>query len=280
MIKKIMAFTVLLMFFSVVSAEFPSFNQDSSWIKISAEYETGFLSVLHHTVQLGETGTVFDYRTMGGQEILFPFERFEVSAEILKQHNVIFLYQPLELNTTSVFRSDVTIDGVLFPTGSVVDMKYGFPFYRLTYGYDFFAEDELDLGLGAALQLRNASIVFTRVDGTQQTVNQNLGPVPAIYLFYKQDFKDFYLAAEATGLYASSAIINGASFAFEGSILDASVRAGVDFGGLELFANLRFLGGSAKGTSSYPDLFWTKGVEDYTANYLAFFIPSLGVQLK
>jgi hypothetical protein len=37
-----------------------------------------------------------------------------------------------------------------------------FPFWRFTYGYDFVADENLDVYGGLALQLRNASIVFAR----------------------------------------------------------------------------------------------------------------------
>jgi hypothetical protein len=95
--------------------------------------------------------------------------------------------------------------------------------------------------------------------------------VPAINLYYRQVFDPgVSIAIDITGLYASSAFINGASFDFEGSILDASLRVDYELiSKAEIFLNVRFLGGSAAGTSSYPKEYWTQGIENYSANYLA-----------
>ena len=203
----------------------------------------------------------------GGQEILYRFERYNLGMVINNHHKISFLYQPLEVVSEVTFKEDVIVDGVTFSAGTPMELSYGFPFYRITYGYDFFADDNIDLGAGAAFQLRNASIVFKQLDGAKMTVSQNLGPVPAVYLFGKYAFdSNFYLQTDITGLYASSAFINGANFDFEGSILDASLRAGYALkNNVDLFLNLRFLGGSAAGVSEYPDLYWTDSVEDATA---------------
>jgi hypothetical protein len=85
---------------------------------------------------------------------------------------------------------------------------------------------------------------------------------------------------DATGLYASSAIINGASFAFEGSLLDASLRAGYPLrNGLDVFANLRFLGGTSKGESQYPDRNWSESDQRYGENYLSTMSFTLGLSV-
>lgn len=62
-----------------------------------------------------------------------------------------------------------------------------------------------------------------------------------------------FMGFEATSLYASSKFKHGADFEFEGSIMDAPPRAGAQVDErAEAFINVRFLGGSAKGTSEYP----------------------------
>ena len=71
-------------------------------------------------------------------------------------------------------REAFTIDAVTFAPDAVVDVTYGFPFYRFTYLYDFI-EGDANLSAGAALQFRNASIRFTNVDGSQRAISQNLG---------------------------------------------------------------------------------------------------------
>ena len=82
-------------------------------------------------------------------------------------------------------------------------------------------------------------------------------------------------------MYASSAFINGADFEFEGSILDASLRAGYRLKyGMDIFMNLRFLGGSAAGVSEYEYENWTDSVEKATANYLATTSLTLGLTVR
>jgi len=280
--------TIMIMLLSILIA--PVFagegliNQKDSPIKFRFETETGLVGVLEHTYQSGsgaEGAYEFDFVKEGGQDILFPFERYVAAMTINGKHNIGLLYQPLEVNTNVTFREDVMIDSVIFGQGTPMDIKYGFPFYRITYSYSFVKNDRLELAGGLALQARNASIVFKQANGEQMTVSQNVGPVPAINLYGRYNFNSgLYLSLDATGLYASSAIINGASFSFEGSILDASLRAGYPLRkGVDVFANLRFLGGTAKGDSEYIERTWSEPTQSYTSNVLATSSFTLGLSI-
>ena len=279
-------FSVLLVAVSMVfvSGAFGQslINDPDADVSVYLEAELGFVGILSHTLQIGDTGTNFDYVTQGGQEILFPIDRYVAGIDIVDRHRVQFLYQPLLVATDVVFREDVTIDGVVFAQDTPMNLSYGFPFYRLSYWFDFVEGDVLDLAAGLSLQLRNASIRFAAANGEALTVSQNLGPVPAINLYGRYtDPSGLRLTLDAVGFYASSAFFNGADFDFEGSILDASLRVGYLLPrNVELFANLRFLGGSAKGTSEYEDRFWSESVAAYTDNQLATFILSLGARIE
>ncbi|WP_367357526.1 hypothetical protein [Mesotoga sp.] len=84
------------------------------------------------------------------------------------------------------------------------------------------------LTLGLSLQLRNADIYFESLDGTKFVDNKNVGRVPIIKV--KGEYwlnEKAYLATDIYGFYASTRFINGADFDFEGSVLDASSRAGL-----------------------------------------------------
>ena len=259
-------------------------NEDDSPVKFFLESELGVVGIQYHTLRIGEEGTAstFDYVNEGGQEILYRFERYNLGMTLADQHRVSFLFQPLEIVTETVFEYDRVIDGVTFGADTPMEVSYGFPFFRITYGYDFFESDDVDLGLGAALQLRNASIVFKQLDGEQMTVSQNLGPVPAVYLFGRYNFDNgFFMLTDITGLYASSAIINGADFDFEGSILDASLRAGYTLkNNIDIFMNARFLGGTAAGTSGYDRDHWTDSEDPTTENKLATTSITFGLTVK
>jgi hypothetical protein len=281
--KIIFAVILLISVLFTVSAQESLINSEDSPAQFFFETEQGFLSVLNHTYQVGSGGDEFDFRTQGGQEILFPFERYSVGLELFDKHRITYTYQPLTILTNVVFQDDVTIDTVTFADGTPVAITYGFPFYRVSYTYDLLGNDpNRVVGVGAALQFRNASISFASADGEQLSVSQNLGPVPALsfYSRWKTPF-GMILSTDITGVYASSALFNGADFDFAGSLLDASLRAGyVLKNGSEVFGNLRYFGGSAEGTSQYPDLYWTESVEDYTANYISTLTASLGITLR
>ncbi len=257
-------------------------SREGSPFALSLEYETGFLKVLSHTYQVGESGTNFDFVNQGGQEILFPFERFSARLDAASRHRLEVLYQPLVLETTVRTRADVVVDGRTFLTDTELDLKYGFPFWRGTYSYLWRPTRGLVFGTGFALQLRNASIVFAAADGSEIAVSQNLGPVPALH--FSLDWRGagaLSVYIEATGSYASSALFNGADFDFEGSLLDASIRPRLALrNGLEAFLNFRFLGGSAKGTSGYASTQWSVSSERYTANYLATMSVTAGLALR
>ena len=251
------------------------------------ETEQGLISILSHTYQNGvsavDPGTDFDFRNQGGQEILFPFARYTVGATIAKKHRVWFTYQPLDIVTNIEFRAPVEVGEASFADGEAVELRYSFPFYRVSYTYDLLNNrDNAILGVGVVLQIRNASIQFKSIDNTTVDsdlyISQNVGLVPALAIYSQYRFSfGLVLTADIAGTYASSKLFNGADFEFEGSILDASLRMGYELpNGLELFGNLRFFGGTAEGTSQFPTDSWAESEYKYTKNNIASLTASVG----
>lgn len=241
-------------------------NDPANPVQLRAGTEIGFIKVLSHKIQLGENGTLFDYVNEGGQENLYPFSRLSLDLGIHNRHTVTFLYQPLDLQTKALFLRDVTVDSLVFPALTPVDLRYFFDFYRLSYLYDFLPAAEKELSVGLSLQFRDASISFASQDGKLFRITQNVGPVPILKARLHLPFgRQSFVGAEVDGFYASDKIFNGAQFKFEGSILDASVRYGLKFNdALTGFINWRFLGGGAKGKG-----YNTPGPSDgYTNNAL------------
>jgi hypothetical protein len=269
-----------------VSAE-TFLNENDGPLDVSLIAETGFTKILYHTIKLGEDGDRFDYVEEGGQEILFPFTRFSAELSVRDRHTVIFLYQPLKLETQVRFDEARTIDGVTFPADEGVDLTYGFPFYRASYLYDFARSEALELAAGVSLQLRNASIRFVPADGEQTVVSQDLGPVPIIKLRGSYRFRDSvipgaFVALEADGFYASSAFFNGADYDFTGSIFDVSLRSGFEpTPGLALFASLRSFGGGGGGTRPEDErTVWSQSWSRFTDNFLSTLSLSLGARVR
>ena len=259
-------------------------NRQNAWYQFQLNYENGFIKVLSHTIQIGSGTTNFDYVKQGGQEILFPFQRFSVDLTLFRRHAFSFLYQPLTIETETRLRQPITIDDTTFDPAVTqgLFLKYGFPFWRASYMFNILNSQRALLGVGISLQLRNASIIFKGTEGPALTVSQNLGPVPILKLKARYNFTPgFYVATEIDGFYASSRLFNGADFEFEGSILDASLRLGFQLNDpLSAFVNVRILGGSAKGTSNYDTDFWSESIEKATQNYLSTLILSLGFSVR
>jgi hypothetical protein len=102
------------------------------------------------------------------------------------------------------------------------------------------------------------------------------------YRFEDAAIPGAFVGLEADGFYASSAFFNGADFDFSGSIFDASLRAGfAPANGMEVFLNVRGLGGGANGTRPDADrVFWTQSRSGYTDNFLTTLSVTLGARLK
>ena len=250
------------------------------------ETEQGAIAILSHTYQNGndkDENPTFNFVTQGGQDNIYPFSRYAVGATIADNHRVWFTYQPLNLITNVFFQSDVTIgDNTFGPTSSTeaMELTYSFPFYRATYTYDLLSKfDNVYLGVGLAMQIRNVSIRFIPEDGSDAFVAQNVGLVPALALYSEYRFPfGLTLSADIAGSYANSSLFNGATYDFSGSILDASLRMAYDLpNGFAVFGTLRYFGGTSDGTSGNAADTWTESTERYSSNNIATLTASAGL---
>jgi hypothetical protein len=262
------------------------------FIRIIPQVEAGFIGVLHHTFQSGTGTTNFNYITQGGQDILFPYQRYSVDVVLAGRHHVTALYQPLTFSTSTVADRNntngglpVVIGGANFPHGTPMNLTYGFDFWRLSYLYDFSGDPATILGAGLSLQIRNASIIFSSVDGADRYVSQNIGPVPILKVRAAHWFSPaFGLEFEGDGFYASSAIFNGSGRGFTGWIWDASLSVRTHVPGLlgyVAFLTMRSIGGGAEGNNAYDNITaTTSGAGSYTSNVLATMAVTLGLSLE
>ncbi|MFC1641702.1 hypothetical protein ACFL5O_03285 [Myxococcota bacterium] len=250
-------------------------------VRSKAIIEIGFVDPVHHTVQFGNDGTRFDYVRDGGQDVLFPTTRLSAEVTFSRRHTLAFLYQPIDIRSSETLRSDLLVDNVRFPSGTAMDFRYGFDFYRISYLYDLLdCPNGNELGLGFSLQVRNAIIDFTSADGLLRSVNRDVGPVPAVKSRGRWGVGDrVWVGYEADGMYAPVKYINGGRSDVVGAILDFSLRVGYRAASpLDLFLNLRYLGGGAKGTSKGDA---ERGPGDgYTSNWIHFLSSTVGVELR
>jgi hypothetical protein len=240
--------------------------------------ELGFLNVMDHTIQFSQTGTEFNYRNDGGQDILFPLTRFSADLHWNPAHTITLLYQPLELNTREILSAPLQVDETLFPANTPMDFTYFFSFYRMSYLYDLKPGLEEELSLGFSLQIRNANIEFASQDGTRFTRQSNIGPVPLLKCRWRQPIADkWWWGGEVDGIYAPISYLNGSQEEIVGALLDASLRTGLTFQTqADVFLNVRYLGGGAVGTNETEP-----GPGDgYVKNWLHFLTFSVGLALR
>ena len=255
-----------------------SLNRPDNFAKLYLNYESGFIGVLIHTLQLGVNGTKFDYVNEGKQNTLFPYERLSADIVLGERHTITLLYQPLNIITEARLERDVIIDSIVFPQYTAMDFRYGFDFYRLSYTYDLLPCKDKELSVGLSFQIRNAFISFKSKDGNLITTNEDIGPVPIFKLRAKMPVGNkFWAGIEADGFYASGRYITGTGNDFVGSIFDVSGRIGYDLSSFaDAYINARYIGGGARGTDETYE-----GTGDgYTDNWIHTFSLSLGIRLK
>ena len=243
------------------------------WYRFRPQAELGFLAVLSNQIQFGRQGTYFDYRRYGGQDTLAFFVRLGIDVEILRQHTFTFLYQPLELNTRVQLATDLVVDEAQFPRGTPMTFKYGFPFYRFSYMYDFFADDRRELAIGLSAQIRNATIEFASADGEILKSYRDIGFVPLLKSRGRYTFDNgLFIGHEIDAIYAPIRGVNGSDNEVTGALVDASLRVGVKLPlKSEAFVNVRYLAGGATGQSDPEDF-----SDGRTKNWLQFLSVSLG----
>lgn len=228
--------------------------------------ELGYSAVLSHIVQFGKAGTEFDYVDAGGQDILFPYARAEIALRTTERDQFVFLFQPLELNTRVTLTQPLQVDDVRFDTATPVDLKYSFPFYRFSWLRDTWKSETTNIALGASLQLRNARIEFTSVDGKQHRSNRNVGPVP-IFKFQSvtQLGERVWWGTDIDSIYVPVKYLNGGTSDVVGSFHDVSLKLGFPVvSWLDAAFVTRYIGGGGKGTSNSPE----PGSDGYNNNQI------------
>jgi hypothetical protein len=269
-------FLILILSFSLSMTAYSQTtnnNDNSDKFNLTLSFEAGFLGALHHTIQFGDSGTRFNYIEEGSQNIIFLFERYTANLNLFRKHSIVFLYQPLTLQTQAVANRDIQIEDVIFSTGTGLNLTYEFSFWRASYLYHIIENNHLTWAAGVSLQIRSASIIFESTEGDNIVVNQNIGPVPILKtLLEYRLINKLFLGLEIDGFYASAPIANGSDISFVGYIIDASIRAGYDINNdISTFFNIRLLGGGADGYEGGEVI-----SENYTYNMLFVMTFTLG----
>ncbi|TNE88524.1 MAG: hypothetical protein EP330_14215 [Deltaproteobacteria bacterium] len=254
----------------------PTLNDPDRPYAVELTAELGFLAPMSHKLQFGSDGTLFDYVKDGGQDNLFPSARASAALHWRRQ---VFtaVYQPLDLRSTVVTDQDLRVDDLTFTAGTPMNLRYGFSYWRLSWGHRVLDRDAAEITVGLGLQIRNATIGFTSVDGSQSEFNRDIGPVPLLEFEYRRRFDDgFFFETEVDGFYAPIKYLNGRDVDVIGAIADIQLRAGLDLADpVEAYLGLRYIGGGGEGTGT-PD-----GTGDgFVRNWLHFAALTIGGRVR
>lgn len=275
-VRKLLIF-ILLVFYISASAQTQKGGENSSSenFKLSGIAEIGYLGVIDHKIQFSNSGTYFDYKKDGGQDVLFPVSRYSLELKLKERNTIILLYQPLRLGTQVLLQDDLIVDDLSFPASSGIKLLYDFPFYRISYLRELIKNSKsFKLAIGVSLQIRNATISFESNDGNLFRTNRDVGPVPVLKMRTSKNFGErYYLELEADGMYAPISYLNGSDNEVVGAILDASLRTGIKLNeSVNSFFNLRYISGGSVGTSEDND----RVGDGYLRNWLDFYTVSVG----
>lgn len=242
-----------------------------------ASAEMGSLGVISHRLQFGRDGTYFNLRSQGGQDNLYFNLKFALDLSLSARQRVIALYQPLEIVSEERLRRDLVTDEITFPAGTPMRFQYGFPFYRLSYLYDWIDNKSTRFSLGGSLQIRNATIHLASLDGTLARASRDVGPVPLVKVVWeRRPSSRLWYGTEVDGIYAPISYFNGSDNEVRGALLDANIRVGRPFHETaDIYLNLRYLGGGAVGTSDK-----TATRDGYVRNWLQFGILAVGFRFN
>ncbi len=207
---------------------------------LMADYEIGGLYLFQNEGRYGANGTRYTANDVGQQRNIIIGQRLSVEAKI-SRHTVIALWAPLDVTTRVTLPRDITFQTTTFSQGSVVDHRYLFDGYRLSYLYGLVSVARFSLGVGASVQIRNASVEFKTVDVSPAVFNveRDIGVVGALKARMRYDAGLLYAMADVD-------FFNTFGLGLAGGIHDLALTLGVPLiDGADFFLRLRLVGGGA-----------------------------------
>ncbi len=274
MLNQIKYLTLLAVFFTSSLWANPASESPN----VSIRLESGFLSVLDHTLQLSKDNTNFDYVKHGSQDNLYSLQRFTGIVEMSPSSKLLLVYQPIEVVSKNRLQRDLKVENVTFKKGTPMRYRYSFPYYRGTYLWNLVNDSKMQLWGGFGLQLRNANIEYEALDGSMVVSTRDVGPVPLFSLHGQYNLgKKSSIQFEMEGNYANFAYLNGDDESkVKGAILDAAIAWTRNVNEKwDSFIRIRYVGGGAEGSSDNPDTLTGDG---YASNWIDLLSVTAGVE--
>ncbi len=214
----------------------PSFLFDS----LLVDLEVGPAYLFQNDGRYGPNGTAYSAAEVGQQRNLAIALRLAIEGRV-GRHTLIATWAPLDLTTRTTLTRDLTFRDTTFADRSVVDHRYLFDGYRLSYLFGFVQTSRFTLGGGLSLQVRNASVEFRTVDTAPAVfaVERDIGLVGAIKLRARFDAGILYAQADVD-------FFNTFGLGLPAGIHDVALTLGVPvIKGLDLLLRVRLVGGGA-----------------------------------
>ncbi len=187
----------------------------------------------------GDTGTRFDMLDLIDDGPL-PYARLRATYDFNARHALRLELAPLGVEGTGVLDTPVRFEDADFAAYAPTRGRYEFNTYRLTYRWMFDDSDKWDLGLGATLLVRDATVALRQ--GALQRSNDDLGLVPLLHLY------GAYHLSERASLVLD---FDGAA-APQGRAIDVSLQLQYALAsGWNVFGGYRTLEGGADNDSVY-----------------------------
>jgi hypothetical protein len=221
---------------AVVTPTGPLFLFDS----LLVDFEVGAAYLFQNDGRYGANGTKYAAAEVGQQRNLAVALRLAVEARIAR-HTAILTWAPLDLTTRAALTRDLTFQATTFADGTVVDHRYLFDGYRLSYLFGLVQTSRFTLGVGASLQVRNASVEFRTVDTSPAvfTVERDIGLVGAVKLRARLDAGILYAQADID-------FFNTFGLRLPAGIHDIALTLGVPIiPGVDFLFRVRLVGGGA-----------------------------------
>jgi hypothetical protein len=204
------------------------------------DFEVGAAYLFQNDGRYGADGSKYTAAEVGQQRNLAVALRLAIEARV-GRHTLIATWAPLDLTTRSTLTRDLTFQTTTFADRSVVDHRYLFDGYRLSYLFGLVRGSRFTLGVGASIQVRNASVEFRTVDTSTAlfAVERDIGLVGALKVRARFDAGILYAQADID-------FFNTFGLGLPAGIHDVALTLGVPIvPGLDFLLRLRLVGGGA-----------------------------------
>lgn len=207
---------------------------------LTVDFEVGAAYFFQNDGRYGLNGSRYTAKEVGQQNNLAIGLRLAIEAQIAR-HTIIATWAPLDVTTRTTLTRDLTFKGTTFADTTVVDHRYLFDGYRLSYLFGLVQTSRFTLGVGASVQVRNASVEFRTVDTSPAVfaVERDIGLVGALKARARFDAGILYAQADVD-------FFNTFGIGLRGGIHDVALTLGVPVvAGLDLLLRVRLVGGGA-----------------------------------